>query len=894
MLENIAWIAAAIIGLVLLVSMNRRRRPSMEKAYRAFDRVTQMAGPELERLSEVFDLARESVGDSAAFRERGFKRSSQQSGELILRQVKSLEGMSAELQRVLAEGDALLHPSGPLAQAANMTTSSRYLHCLNLIESASLQVDAFPEVDDMPDSSWVTFDQFIQLLRSRRNITAAKIEAFDNDLSGMENSVDSLQTKLDQILAVETRIQQHESSLEESTDSQSLRPSYSRNDAEWLKLPMLFDKLVPQLDRETQQLLDHLQTDPVGVKHTELPALSKKLDDVLIVATTIEKARAEHLAEVETTRQQLRSMGFNTRWVERRQRELNDEARRLVTAGMHQEISELAVSFSKGIKSFSWRLSQSAELANKLEHEVETAIEKVKAEVKQARTEIANQLGISETSALREMDYSPDDELMRAGQQWIAAKAALSRGDIDSSNAAIGEIEVETHQASRFIEDSLVGLKEFKGKAELGKNRAEKLANRMPHMKSTFEAVHSTFAEEALLITVDPNDPFSFSVTVDESTHTPTPEIDANTNVNTDIKEGNEDKWDRPSKTISMVQLFEASHDWIKESTEQLNSSIRKFKSGKILEACNNIDLIESDLGELESFIDRFESRLGYIQRLQQENQNELAVVRQQLNELRDEINQKRERVDRAPSNSIEAFNQLAESIKDWKLNATDAKPNPISDRRQIVYFRESLNEISTLRQLEDETYEEVLDAIAGVEREMVIARQLVRNTHNDGIPDSRQITQDQTAVDNVEQKLQRLKDQIGNGKRDFQTLDLKATQLQVDLSMINGRLRNELKAARQASQAIQEAAAAVFKAADYRGPYNIVVVGRPGAEELRSARAALADGKYQKAVFKAHEAQRNANNGLVAAQSQAARQRREVLRRQREQRRFPARRRNF
>lgn len=871
MFATYVWLAAAIVGTVFLVMLNRRRRPALGKAYEAFARVAQTAGPELKQLSTVFDRARELVGDPESFRQRGFSGASAKLGQLILNQVNHLKNMSAELQRVLAEGDTLLHPTGPLAQAANMATTSRYLHCLNLIKSPSLQIESFPDYDDMPDSSWVTFDQFYAIMRTRRAVTEQNLERFTGDIEGLNSSVSALQSKLESLDAIEGRLGHGEEA--DRLHSPQLRSASIRSEGTWFELPSLFDKLVPLLEKETEGILDDSKEDPIGVKNKQLPALQQKLEDVLTVARAIENARTTSLSKIEESQKQLKQLGFHTRWMERRKRELSDDADRLLHVALTSEITELATSFDQNVTKFSVQTAQTIGLAERLASQIEPAINAAKSEMETAREVIAQRLGISASSALRETDYSPDDELQRAAQQYAAAKAAISRGDVDSVNSAIGEIEVETREASRFIENTLQALDEFQSKYSLGNDAAEKLKSCLPQVMGRLKTVMRDYSEDALNVLVHPDDPTNFHI--EELALTAEADVDSPSS-------------ETSRKPISLEKLCSIAQGWMQETIKQINGTERSFKSGKVLESCNLIDLIEYDIKDLGRFLDRIDGRMTFVQQLDLKNTTHWSDLRERVATIAAELANGPHLVsEQEPPESHRAFEKLNLRISDWQLGGSaGAKPNPVIDSIQLNEFGSAIDEVITLRTLENETYQEVLDAIDGVEGELRIARQLVKHSHNDGIPDSAQITADQATVSDFETRLEHLKKEIVSNRRDLERLDRQATQLQVDLSLVNGRLRNELKTAREASASILKAAEVVFNAAQWRGEYNIVVIGRPGADELNSARASLASGNYRDAVLQAHEATRRAGNGITAAVAQVSRHRRLMARRAREARR--------
>lgn len=892
MFQTFAWIAVGFVGIVILILLNRRRRPSLAKAYEAYDKLTRRAGPEFEQLSHVFDRVREVVGEREAFRQRGLTGDSAKLGELILQQVDGLEAMSAELHRVLSEGDALLHPAGPLAQAANMTSTSRYLHCLNLLNGPSLQIDRFPGLDDMPGSSWVSFDGFFSLMHQRRVETQQNVDRFKMDLTTMSDSVSELESRLE-------TLDRHVSRIRQSTaqaDSMSMHSRYSSRPESGFALPAIIDELFARLENETQELMSDSVRDPIGIRNEKLPELRQKIDDTTRMVSVVGDAAQDLLPEMVRTKKHLSSKGYSTRWIDRRQRELEDEAERVFKQALSKPITELSNAFEASVKSFSIQVTQSGELTERLEGPIRSSIDSSKDDTKAARETIAQRLGISSTMALRESDYSPDDEIKRAEQQWLAAKASINRGDISGVGSAIGEIEVETSEIEKLIAGTLHALDEFAGKHELLKGSAESLKQRVSQLEGTMQSLKQRYEPDAFVVDADRDNPFLFQVE----------EVSVASVVNVDpgLTQGSADSLSVSEplpaqlvaevKAASLIDLLADAVAWMRGLVEQLDVAQRSFQSGKVLEACNQIDLVEIDLADLGNTLDRMGARLNHLHFLESKNASDWSTLATRMESLQSAARstanpgQGGQAGDLTTRESAKALARLVDEFdKRESEQVVAGEINPVKQRRQIDHFLYAIDEILMLQKLEDESYQEVLDAVAGAEQELRVARQLVIHSHNDGIPDSVQIANDQKAVDVAAERLAAISKSLEENPTGFEAIDQQVTAIQVELSTINGRLRNELKAAKQAAASIQQAAQVVFQAAQWRGDYNIVVVGRPGSESLRAARMALAEGGYRESNLLAQEAERNAANGIVAAQAQVTRHRRMLARRAREARQF-------
>jgi hypothetical protein len=211
---------------------------------------------------------------------------------------------------------------------------------------------------------------------------------------------------------------------------------------------------------------------------------------------------------------------------------------------------------------------------------------------------------------------------------------------------------------------------------------------------------------------------------------------------------------------------------------------------------------------------------------------------------------------------------------------------DPFGDAIALQDFNSQLDDLASALKSDRNAYDEATRAIRGAELELAAANKLVARSINDKIPDSLTIKRCQNEVTALEVELGSIEKRLKIAHENWQMVDREATHVNSKLGVLNGRLRQELELAQQAVEVLGRAAEQVYEAANWRGSYNIVVVGNWGAEELATARERLADGDYVRSAQLSKLAKQSSTNALEAAKQQVARHRRKLARKAAEARR--------
>ena len=210
-------LAAGLLGLLWL--LNLRRRPALRRAHDAFDQASKSVEAELNNVEPVIREAEQVIGTKAAFSQMGFAGQTLELGTRALEKVQLLEDMGEEAKSVIATAYQLLHPSNPIAEAANMVSASRYEHCVRLLSGQSLRarsdIDGSDETAKSGQTSWISFSEFFANLRRMGDETSALLDTLDEGLTQLGPRIDALQDKLnaavelDQELASASRLDRY-------------------------------------------------------------------------------------------------------------------------------------------------------------------------------------------------------------------------------------------------------------------------------------------------------------------------------------------------------------------------------------------------------------------------------------------------------------------------------------------------------------------------------------------------------------------------------------------------------------------------------------------------------------------------------------------------------------
>ena len=457
----------------------------MQRAHQIFERKSKIIESELAKLRSIFERCEQTLGSPTEFAAQKFSGVTQELGTQILNNVSLLNDMTHEAKAVVATAHRLFYPTNPLAEMANMFSRSRYDHGVNLLDGESLSLPPALAIgtdsqSQMPlESALLTFDHFFRKLRQTRQVTDQSLDTIAKGLEDVSPKIELLQTKLMEAIQQEQRM-----TLASRLDN-------------YFRVPALSEKLLPAVQADYDQGLQLAVADPVQALATPIAKGLQKITCPLAVSNTIQTARSQVFPQFELASRELKSLGFDIRWIERSVLQLSDRANQLIGAAVEQDIAPAAEQFNTDVIGLGLRAQRSRELATQINQRVTQALDQLAVETEAARKAMAAELGIPENQVLRESGYSPDDELQQARQQLQSARASLNYEGVESALESLEVLEIESETARQWIAKTSAALQGFAVELAGPSQRQMNVSLQSPTLRDLIAETKSKFSETA-------------------------------------------------------------------------------------------------------------------------------------------------------------------------------------------------------------------------------------------------------------------------------------------------------------------------------------------------------------------------------------------------------------
>ncbi len=230
---------------------------------------------------------------------------------------------------------------------------------------------------------------------------------------------------------------------------------------------------------------------------------------------------------------------------------------------------------------------------------------------------------------------------------------------------------------------------------------------------------------------------------------------------------------------------------------------------------------------------------------------------------------------------TLRAIDQVSSSVQSnrQEIDSRHSAPNPFESARVIKLAHKRLEELQSQVAADRRGHAEASRAVAGAERQLEVAKQLVQLSQEDNIADSQLTTQLNQQILLYARQLNEVRQQLRAEHGDWQSVDDAASTLQSDVSKASERLSSELQVANQAWQSFQQASQSVFQAENWSGAWGMRIAGSPGVQELENARASLHAGNYSAVLEFCRIAAAAAQTAIMQAEREIARRRMEEQR---------------
>lgn len=830
-------------GLLLLIlgfiawMLNRRRRPSLQRAYEAYGKAEPFVSEKLATVEPLLKQSEQTLGNEKSFSRRNFSGKTLELGQQLLQQQGQLQEMVKEARQVLKAASGTMHPFSPLAQLSNMVSSGPYEYALNLLSGQSLKLpDELKHFDRVDPIGWIGFAEFT-------SVTGDLAEALDEGLKRFSQATASAAEETKQL----------------QTDLESLSVLEQRNSkaakADGLfELSGLFTGLLPGLQAAQDKAEAMVATDPVGAREDILMAARQRVSDVKGIIEAVLAAREETWPQLLTAKKELEGMGLRTGWLLQRLQQLSGEANRLIASAGEQAITEEASRFINELKGLGPQVERGLTLAKTLDKETANSLAKLGETILSGRQRVASALGLVPTSVLAESTYNPDLRLEAAKKQLAAARSALDYGKFAAAEEALGTISVEADRAQKLVSESLEVLENFDRNVQRIQDQTNQIEQRVAESERKVLQAKSAYAPSAL-------------------------EFQS-------IGEPGQFEEAKPAEAAARgVEACQAScRELLQDARASLKQADERFRGGKLLEAANLVHLAEEELSVIQTRLGGMAKHFESLAEAERQNSQSAASLRSRIDELRRGATD--QRVIAATVQRIEQLTASSGALLAELSSARGGKRDPLSDARRLSAAEHDVEELIANSASDIEAHAEATRAVTGAKVELEVAMRLVEHARNDQIPDSLTVTRCRQRIEQLAQQVAVTASELNVAHSDWGMTHEAASHQTAELGVVSGELRNELQLASSSAEEFKSASQEVYRAASWSGSYGVRVINNPGAEELEQARMALASGDYQKTADLSQAAANLAREAIAVAERMVQRKRREIQQNQERRRR--------
>lgn len=840
-IRNALYAAGGILLLILgfvAWMLNRRRRPSLQRAYEAYGKTEPFVRERLAKVEPLLKQSEQSLGNEKSLSRRNFSGKTLELGQQLLKQQGQLQAMVKEARQVLKAANGTMHPFNPLSQLSNMVSSGPYEHALNLLSGQSLKLPVeLKHIDRVDPIGWIGFAEFT-------GVSNNLAEELDEGLSRFTQATANA--------AEETK--QLEADIEKLSVLEQRNAKAAKADG-LFELPGLFTGLLPGLQTAQDKAEAMVASDPVGAREDILLTARQRVSDVKGIIEAILVAREETWPQLIAAKKELEDLGLRTGWLQQRLQQLSSEANRLIAAAGEKAITEEAGRFITELKELGPQVTRGLNLARTLDKETANSLAKLGETILSGRQRVASALGLVPTSVIAESTYNPDLRLEAAKKQLAAARSALDYGKIAAAEEALGTISVEADRARKLVSESLEVLENFERNLKQIQEQANQIEQRVGESERLVAQARSSYAPSAL--------EFRRADDTDELVEEAKPAEAAARN----------------------VEACQAScRELLQDARGALQRASEYFRSGKLLEAANLVHLAEEELSVTQTRLGGIAKHFQALAEAEQQNSQSAASLRTRLDELRRGMSDQRVIV--TTIRKVEELNAKSAALISELGAARSGKRDPLQDANRLSAAEHAVEELVANLAADIEAHAEASRAVAGAKVELDVALRLVEHARNDQIPDSLTVTRCRQHIEQLALQVAETARELSVAHADWGVIHEAASQQTAELGVVAGELRNELQLASRSAEGFKTASQEVYRAASWSGSYGVRVINNPGAEELELARRALATGDYQQAADLSDAAANMAREAIAMAERMVQRKRREIRQREEQRRR--------
>ena len=829
MVRTIAQVGAVLLtlGLIALAYwLNLRRRDEKEAATQLYQNWTTHAREQTDRLFALLDRSSSVVGSAANLTRKGYKGRTLTLSQNIIEDVDELFIMSSCVRRILDEVRDLLRPNSPFHWLLNLFSPENYNRALHRLQIQPIQFKPEDGVEPILREERGEEERPLGSLASHESFELsfpALVQAFDDHAVRARENLDVVEHAWGHINSRLETLDQDITVLAQRADS--ITQDSTRDG--FFPLPSLSDVLIPAARTKLEEAVQQAPDDPVGALEEPVAEGRRIIDDGVALAEMVESSRKSQFPELREHQESLEKLEVSTGWLTEHLDQYSAHADALAKMAPKDAISESIQALAHELEELSQTARRAVKLSKRSRKKSAERITALEKDLASARRDIGKALDQPAKKVLIENNHNPDDLITAATQQHQAARHALDRGDVSAAEAALEAVVDHTERGLFFIEETRRSLESHPTRVEEIRAYRKECDKSVPDHESRLSSLQSLYLPTALYYVRD----------------------ESETTVSDNISDS--------KKHLSAAK-------------EVLDQADRAFAEARLLEAASLLDEADHLIQGADEWLKEIRDHQTDLKRNETENDHDSSRLADRLSAMESQAVD-----DRTMESTVQAYGDL---LNEYKLIAENHKAkvkDPFDIAERFHQLTVHLDEFSERVQSDWKLFEEASQSLRAAHSQLKLARELVRKSQTDQIPDSPKTKELRQEIADLEKRLELADSNLKKSHADWMELDAEADRIAADGGRAAAALRDELEQAEASVRAISSASSDVRSTAGWSGRFGVSVVGTPGADSLEQARQFLLSGSYLAAQRHAEEATATAQRALAMAQAEVARRRR-------------------
>lgn len=874
----LAAIGSAFTALFALLFwwLNRKRAPAKIRAVQKLQQRQQEVRQQLEGMGDLLKRADVVIGDREAIDRKGYQGKTRDLSSKALDDIDQILIMSSSVDRVIDEAKAKIEPTSLWTKIINQWSPENFNDGFDLLENKPIQFgenegialvkqrDASrsrgadfttdqPAQNQAPQEISLSFSELFKIFRERSRSANETIGQVESGWTQIVSTNRDLQTAIDQAAAEEQQSR-------EASESDGL-----------LFVPQLFDELLSsaQADQTRAQTLG--RSDPISAIEGPATTGLRKSANADQLAKQLNDVRRELIPSIRTHAQSLLQRGREVQWVDAAIDDFTDRAQALTSQALTNDVQTEIQQWRTSFDSFGAAVAKAVVLHDTSVNQIAPAISTATAHVEAAKKTIAGRLNLASDAALTEINSDGLRILKTASDHNAASRYALDRGDPIGAEASInqavdliGDVDEIRNRSLQILDSLLMDVQKLE-------TQIQSSVHGLAETESTLRMLQDTFAKSSLMVqgarwvvrqTQDPDTGDSVQPAVVKDKN-------ANTNVSASSNDHNHrDGYQTPPIRVS--DLFLLASRQSEKANDASKNARQLYAAGRLLAAQES--LIEAqllvDAGQHNQKL--IQDRAVQLQQSVEDNAGKLVLLQQKLSTLQ---KQSQAPAVMAPTHAMLASEEQNLIDLQQAIESESIRRDPFNESSAIESVDQDLQRLQDAIASDQRLFDEAERSVRSLDHAIAAAQGSIVRSRRDQIPDSQNIQQAVSSLQNAESSASTLRDRLKTPHEDWTEIDQSADRLLAEVTVSIAKLQSELDAAQRAAGEIQTTAASYQQALNWSGSFGIRANPATARTTLDHARAMLGRGDYQSAIQYARQANQSVVNAIAAAETEVMRQ---------------------